>query len=94
MEFVKQTFGKYFYGRNDLKNEIESSITRATNSYILSYVPSDTIRPRDPKLVVQAKQGYYPASQTPNALSATDLEFGLSAVVLAQRTSIRCWLKD
>jgi hypothetical protein len=93
MEFVKQTGGKYFYGRNDLNNEIESSITRATNSYILSYVPSDTIqddkyrkidiRLRDPKLAGQAKQGYYPASQTPNTLGAKDLEFGLHEAIVS-----------
>ena len=93
MEFVKQTGGKYFYGRNDLNNEIESSITRATNSYTLSYVPSDTIqddkyrkidiRLRDPKLVVQAKQGYYPASQPTNILSAKDLQFGLHEAIVS-----------
>ena len=92
-EFVKRTGGKYFYGRNDLNNEIESSITRATSSYTLSYVPSDAIqddkyrkidiRLRDPKLVVQAKQGYYPASQTPNTLSAKDLQFGLHEAIVS-----------
>jgi len=30
--FVEQTGGKYFYGRNDLNNEIEDSIARNTIS--------------------------------------------------------------
>src|ERR1700745_994160 len=37
MSFVEQTGGRYFYGRNDLNNEIEESITRNTNFYTLSY---------------------------------------------------------
>jgi hypothetical protein len=44
MSFVEQTGGKYFYGRNDLNNEIEDSISRNTNFYTLTYVRSDPRR--------------------------------------------------
>ncbi len=96
MTFVEQTGGKYFYGRNDLNNEIEDSISRNTNFYTLSYVPGDPIqdgkyrkidiRLKDPKLVVQAKQGYYPARLTQTAVAAKDLQFDLHEALVSGMT--------
>jgi VWFA-related protein len=89
MSFVDQAGGKYFNGRTDLNNEIENSIERGTSSYKLGYHPSNPIRDgayrkidirlRNPKLRIQAKQGYYPApdSDTKNAVTAKELTFDL-----------------
>jgi VWFA-related protein len=94
--FVEQTGGRYFYGRNDLNNEIEESIARSTNFYTLTYVPSDPvvdgkyrkidIRLKDPNLIVQAKQGYYPAQASQTTLSATDLQFDLHEALVSGMT--------
>jgi VWFA-related protein len=94
--FVEQTGGKYFFGRNDLNNEIEDSITRNTSFYTLSYVPSDPIqdgkyrkidiRMKDPKLIVQSKQGYYPAQRDQTAVAARDLQFDLHEALVSGMT--------
>ena len=96
MSFVEQTGGKYFYGRNDLNNEIEDSIARNTNFYTLSYVPSDPVedgkyrkidvRMKDPDLIVQTKQGYYPAPPDPTTVTAKDLQFDLHEAVVSGMT--------
>jgi VWFA-related protein len=96
MSFVQQTGGKYFYGRNDLNNEIEDSILRNTNFYTLSYVPSDLIqdgkyrkidiRMKDPTLIVQAKQGYYPAPPDQTTVTAKDLQFDLREALVTGMT--------
>jgi VWFA-related protein len=94
--FVEQTGGKYFYGRNDLNNEIEDSITRNTNFYTLSYTPSDPIQDgkyrkidihmKDPNLRVQSKQGYYPARAEQPTMTAKDLQFDLHEALVSGMT--------
>jgi VWFA-related protein len=96
MSFVEQTGGKYFYGRNDLNNEIGDSIARNTNFYTLSYVPSDpiqngkyrkiNIRMKNPNLFVQAKQGYYPTPPDQTTVTATDLQFDLHEALVSGMT--------
>jgi len=96
MSFVEQTGGKYFYGRNDLNSEIEESIARNSNFYTLSYVPSDPIqdgkyrkidiRMKDPNLIVQAKQGYYPAQSDQTTVTAKDLQFDLHEALVSGMT--------
>jgi len=96
MSFVQQTGGKYFYGRNDLNNEIEDSIARNTSFYTISYIPSDPIqdgkyrridiRMKDPKLIVQSKQGYYPAPSDQTTIAAKDLQFDLHEAVVSGMT--------
>lgn len=93
MSFVEQTGGKYFYGRNDLNNEIEESISRNTNFYTLTYVPSDLIQDgkyrkidihtNNPSLIVQAKQGYYPAPPEQTTVTAKDLQFDLHEALVS-----------
>jgi len=94
--FVEQTGGKYFYGRNDLNNEIEDSITRNTNFYTLSYMPSDPIqdgkyrkvdiRMKEPNLIVQSKQGYYPTPPDQTTVTANDLRFDLHEALVSRMT--------
>jgi hypothetical protein len=77
-------------------NEIEDSIDRNTNFYTLSYMPSDLIqdgtyrkidiRMKDPKLIVQAKQGYYPAQPEQNTVTADDLRFDLHEALVSGMT--------
>jgi VWFA-related protein len=93
MSFVQQTGGKYFYGRNDLNNEIEDSIARNTNFDTLSYVPADLIqdgkyrkidiRMKNPTLIVQAKQGYYPTQTDQIVTTAKDLQFDLHEALVS-----------
>ena len=96
MSFVEQTGGKYFYGRNDLNDEIEESISRNTNFYTLSYVPNDPIqdgkyrkidiRMKDPNLIIQAKQGYYPGKLDQSTITAKDLQFDLHEALVSGMT--------
>jgi VWFA-related protein len=96
MSFVEQTGGKYFYGRNDLNNEIEDSIARNTNFYTLSYVPSDPIqdgkyrkidiRTKNPNLIIQAKQGYYPTQPDQTTVTAKELQFDLHEALVSGMT--------
>jgi VWFA-related protein len=96
MSFVEQTGGKYFYGRNDLNNEIEDSIARNTSFYTLTYIPTDPvqdgkyrkidIRMKDPKLIVQSKQGYYPAQLDQTVIAAKDLQFDLHEAIVSGMT--------
>jgi len=96
MSFVEQTGGKYFYGRNDLNNEIEDSISRNTNFYTLTYVPSDRVqdgkfrkidvRMKDPNLIVQSKQGYYPSPPDQTTVAAKDLQFDLHEALVSGMT--------
>jgi VWFA-related protein len=96
MSFVQQTGGKYFYGRNDLNNEIEDSISRNTSFYTFSYVPSDPIqdgkyrkidiRMKDPQLIIQSKQGYYPMQPDQAIITAKDLQFDLHEAVVSGMT--------
>jgi VWFA-related protein len=96
LSFVEQTGGKYFYGRNDLNNEIEESIARNTSFYTLSYVPSDPIqdgqyrkidiRMKNPNLMVQSKQGYYPAQPDQTTIAAKDLQFDLHEALVSGMT--------
>lgn len=93
MSFVEQTGGKYFYGRNDLNNEIEASIVRNTSFYTLSYMPSDPIqdgkyrridiRMNEPNLIVQTKQGYYPTLPDQTTVTANDLRFDLHEALVS-----------
>jgi len=94
--FVEQTGGKYFYGRNDLNNEIEDSIARNTNFYTLSYMPSDLIqdgkyrkidiRMKESNLIVQTKQGYYPTPPDQTTVTANDLRFDLHEALVSNMT--------
>jgi VWFA-related protein len=97
MGFAKQTGGDYFFGRNDLNNEIASSIDRGTNFYSLSYVPNEPIRDgkyrkidihlSNPKLHIQAKQGYYPAHPADEvAPNDKDLKFDLHEALVTGMT--------
>ncbi len=96
MSFVEQTGGKYFYGRNDLNNEIGDSIARNTNFYTLSYMPSDPIhdgkyrkidiRMKNPNFIVQAKQGYYPTQPDQTTVTANDLRFDLHEALVSGMT--------
>jgi VWFA-related protein len=94
--FVEQTGGKYFYGRNDLNNEIEEGIVRNTSFYTLSYVPGDPvqdgkyrkidIRMKDPNLIVEAKQGYYPTQPDQTTITARDLQFDMHEALVSGMT--------
>jgi len=94
--FVEQTGGKYFYGRNDLNNEIEESISQDTDFYTLSYVPGDPIqdgkyrkidiRLKNPNLIVQTKLGYYPAHPDETTITAKDLQFDLHEALVSGMT--------
>lgn len=93
MSFVRQTGGTYFYGRNDLNNEIEDSIAKSTNFYTLTYVPSDLIqdgmyrrinlRMKDPTLIVRSKLGYYPTTSDQTTVPAKDLQFDLHEALVS-----------
>lgn len=95
MSFVEQT-GKYFYGRNDMKDEIDDSIARNTNFYTLSYVPSNPIRDgkyrkidirvKDRTFIVQAKVGYYPTQTDQTTATAKDLQFDLREAIVPGMT--------
>jgi len=96
MSFVEQTGGKYFYGRNDVNNEIEEGIDRGTHSYTLTYVPSDSrldgeyrridVRLKSPGLFAQTKHGYYPVNPMETFASAADLEFDLHEALVSGMT--------
>lgn len=96
MGFVGQTGGKYFFGRNDMSNEIMETIDRGTSFYSLSYVPSEPIqdgkyrkidiRLSNPKLHIQAKGGYYPSPVNDNALDEKDLHFDLHEALVTGMT--------
>lgn len=85
--FVEETGGEYFYGYNDLNNEIASSVERGTNFYSLSYVPDQPIqdntyrkidiRLTNPKLSVQAREGYYPVPTGGTPVNTQTLRFDL-----------------
>lgn len=97
MGFVQQTGGKYFWGRNDINNQIAESLERGTSFYSLSYVPSEPIQDgkyrkidiklSNPKLHVQAKQGYYPAPPEDTAApDEKDLHFDLHEALVTGMT--------
>ncbi len=94
--FVEQTGGKYFYGRNDLNNEIEEGIARNTIFYTMSYVPGNLIQDgkyrkidihmKNPNLIVQSKQGYYPAQPDQTTVAAKNLQFDLHEALVSGMT--------
>lgn len=93
MSFVRQTGGMYFYGRNDLNNEIEDSIAKNTNFYTLSYVPSNriqdgtyrriNIRMKNPNLIAQSKEGYYPTPPDQTTVTDRDQQFDLHEALVS-----------
>lgn len=82
-----QTGGEYYVNRNDLHQEIGSSIAKATTFYSLSYIPSHPfadgdyrkieVRSRNPQYVLHARQGYYPVSPLENPATAREMRFDL-----------------
>ncbi len=92
--FVDQSGGKYFYGGNDLNNEIASSIDRGTHFYTIGYVPSSPIedgryrkieiRLKNSNLQVQSKQGYYPTEISQAAPNERDLRFDLHEAAVSR----------
>lgn len=96
MSFVEQTGGRYFYGRNDMNNEIEEGIDQGTHAYTLTYVPSDPrqdseyrkidIHLKPAGLFLQAKHGYYSANPMETTPSVADLKFDLHEALVSGMT--------
>lgn len=89
--FVENTGGRYFFGRNDLSQEIRESLDQGENFYTLSYIPNTPIsdgeyrkidvRVDAPDLIVQSRQGYYASDTEPAATSVGIQRFDLYEAV-------------
>jgi VWFA-related protein len=85
--FVEQTGGRYFFGRNDISEEIRESLDRGESFYTLSYVPNIPIsdgeyrkvdvRVESPQLIVQSREGYYPSAMEAAPETSGELRFDL-----------------
>ena len=70
-EFAPATGGKIFMSRNDVNNEIATSIDNGNTYYTISYTPTNLnedaakfrnikVKVSNPNLIVTTRQGYYP----------------------------------
>lgn len=80
-EFAPATGGKVFVSRNDVNNEIATSIDNGNTYYSLSYRPSNTsedpakfrdirIKLSNPNLIATTREGYYPEGDNANNMQA------------------------
>jgi VWFA-related protein len=91
-DFAPATGGKIFLSRNDVNNEIASSIDSGATYYSISYSPTDKnddpaqfrnikIKLSRPGLIATTREGYYPEGENANNVQAD------VALKPAQRTS-------
>jgi len=80
-EFAPATGGKILLSRNDVNNEIASSIDNGNTYYTLSYTPTSVsedaakfrnikIKLTNPNLVATTREGYYPEGDNTNNVQA------------------------
>lgn len=80
-EFAPATGGKIFLSRNDVNNEIASSIDNGNTYYSISYTPTSTkedaakfrnikIKLTSPNLIATTREGYYPEGENTNNVQA------------------------
>jgi len=80
-EFAPATGGKIFLSRNDVNNEIATSIDSGNTYYSLSYTPTSTnedaakfrnikIKLTNPNLIATTREGYYPEGENTNNVQA------------------------
>jgi VWFA-related protein len=80
-EFAPATGGKIFMSRNDVNNEIATSIDNGASYYTLSYSPANhnedaskyrniKIKLSDPNLIATTREGYYPEADNANNMAA------------------------
>ncbi|HEY0306733.1 MAG TPA: VWA domain-containing protein [Acidobacteriaceae bacterium] len=80
-EFAPATGGKIFMSRNDVNNEIATSIDNGASYYTLSYSPTNhnedaakyrniKIKLSDPNLTATTRGGYYPETDNANNIAA------------------------
>jgi VWFA-related protein len=91
-EFAPATGGKIFLSRNDVNNEIATSIDNGSTYYSISYSPANKnedaakfrnikIKLSNPNLVATTREGYYPEGENANNVQAD------SSLGAAQRKS-------
>jgi VWFA-related protein len=80
-EFAPATGGKIFLSRNDVNNEIATSIDNGNTYYSISYTPISTsedaakfrnikIKLTNPNLIATTREGYYPEGENTNNVQA------------------------
>jgi len=80
-EFAPATGGKIFLSRNDVNNEIATSIDNGSTYYSISYSPANKnedaakfrnikIKLSDPNLIAITREGYYPERENANNTQA------------------------
>ena len=80
-EFAPATGGKIFTSRNDINNEIETSIGNGNTYYSISYSPTNKnedaakfrnikIKLSNPNLVAVTREGYYPEGENANNIES------------------------
>jgi VWFA-related protein len=80
-EFAPATGGKIFLSRNDVNNEIASSIDNGNTYYSVSYVPTNAredaatfrnvkIKLKNPNLIATTREGYYPEGENANNIQS------------------------
>ncbi|SNS43485.1 VWFA-related domain-containing protein [Granulicella rosea] len=88
-QFAVQTGGHYFYGRNDLDQQIAGSLERGSEFYTLTYRPQQApdadayrairIQMRDPSLKAVTRQGFYSESAPKPEPTVKEMGFDLKA---------------
>ena len=80
-EFAPATGGKIFLSRNDVNNEIASSIDNGNTYYSITYTPTSLnedaakfrnikIKLTNPNLIATTREGYYPEGENTNNIQA------------------------
>ncbi|HEY0308289.1 MAG TPA: VWA domain-containing protein [Acidobacteriaceae bacterium] len=80
-QFAPATGGQILYSRNDINNEIASTVDEGANYYTLSYSPTNpnedavkyrkiVIKLSDPNLTAVTREGYYPETANANNAAA------------------------
>ncbi len=80
-EFAPATGGKIFTSRNDVNNEIATSIDNGNTYYSISYAPTNRsedaakfrnikIKLSNPNLIATTREGYYPEAENANNVEA------------------------
>ena len=98
-ELAPATGGRIFLSRNDVNNEIATSIDNGNTYYTLSYAPSNLredaakfrnikVKLANPNLIAVTREGYYPEGENANNLQAdASLAAGQRAKVLQMEMS-------
>jgi VWFA-related protein len=92
-EFAPATGGKIFLSRNDVNNEIATSIDNGNTYYSITYTPTSTsedaakfrnitIKLTKPNLIATTREGYYPEGENTNNVQAN------ASLSAAQRASV------